>query len=126
MSIPISVSGVVVRGKGIGKPIGLPTANITSAVSILDGVYYGTATITGSSTVYNHVCSIGKNATFSATIRTFEVHLLGGVLPDFYDSELNVTIIGYIRPMAKFAGVDELITAINNDISIANDMLRPK
>jgi FAD synthase len=70
--------------------------------------------------VYKQVCSIGKNITFGAEAVTVEVHLLGGVIEDFYGSNVSVTISGFIRPMTKFNNITELVAAISNDILIAS------
>lgn len=109
------VRGKIVHGKQNGRKIGFPTANFDiSPEKILpsDGVYYGK--INGRDAVIN----IGKNPTFNAGKRTFEVHI-----PDFdgdlYGSVLTAEIIRKIRGEISFKSVDELKKQIENDICAA-------
>jgi len=65
------------------------------------------------------VMSIGWNPQFENKEKSVEVHILKKFETDFYGKEIKIIAIGFIRHMAKFSGLDELIKAINNDVDIA-------
>ena len=117
------ITGKVIRGKGFGSSIlGIPTANLDVLLDIDDGVYYGYATLYGIK--YNMVMSTGIPPNFP-TKRTVEVHLLD--LPSniisFYDEELIVEIVDFIRIMDKYDTINSLIDAIKKDIEFAKSKL---
>lgn len=129
--LPVCISGEVIRGKGEGKKLGFPTANLSlshptnfEAISALqDGIYGGFAKFvhpTDSSKKekeeYLVVCSVGANITYGQTEKTIEVHLIGQTLPDFYGETLEVTFDFYLRPMLKFEGIESLKEMIQEDI----------
>lgn len=132
--LPVCISGEVVRGKGEGKKLGFPTANLSlshkclsnsEAISALqDGIYGGFAKFVQSDTSsdslkkeeYLVVCSVGANITYGQTEKTIEVHLIGQTLPDFYGETLEVTFDFYLRPMLKFEGIESLKEMIQEDI----------
>ena len=109
------LSGTVVAGKGRGKKIGFPTANI-----ILDqlkikpgnGVYLISSTFTGIK-IYG-MMNIGNNPTFHDKIPSIEVHFF-----DFdkkiYDENISIQIITRIRNEIKFSGSDELSNQLIED-----------
>jgi riboflavin kinase / FMN adenylyltransferase len=117
---PYKVSGRVVYGKGRGKLIGVPTANIALKYPYLiplGGVYLVRFYVQDQS--YYGVCNIGYNPTFGAgNERTIEVHVL-----DFdgnlYDSFVEVEFFSRIRDEMKFASADALVTQIQLDIETA-------
>ena len=133
--LPVCISGGVVRGKGEGKKLGFPTANLSlthkclsnsEAISALqDGIYGGFAKFVKSDTLtdsskekeeYLVVCSVGANITYGQTEKTIEVHLINQTLPDFYGETLQVTFDFYLRPMLKFEGIENLKEMIQEDI----------
>lgn len=67
--------------------------------------------------------SIGRNPFYNNTKKSMETHVIHKFKEDFYGSTLKVIMLGYIRPMRNFASLDELINAINNDISAAKEKL---
>ena len=118
-SLPFSFSGKVVRGKGLGKGLGFPTANLDVILNIDEGVYYGTC-------IKNRkeekiVMSVGINPTFND--KSVEVHILKKYSEDFYDDILFVNVKGFIRKMNKYNSIEELISAINKDIKISEYLL---
>jgi len=127
--LPALLNGTVVHGFQRGsKKLGCPTANLSdNVVSKLDqnflcGVYYGYANV-DNGPVYRAVMSVGMNPHFNNTIKTIEAHLLNEFKDDFYGSNLKVVVIGFLREMTSFNNIDELKTAIQNDIKNANAAL---
>ena len=120
------MEATVVKGFGRGsKVLGIPTANMdTEALKPLDmptGIYMGYCELEG--TIYKTVVSIGWNPYFDNKEKTVEPHLLHEFAEDFYGSTLRLVLCGYIRPELNFSGLDELITAIHDDIAYAKEKL---
>ena len=112
-----SVSGLVVRGEGRGRIIGVPTANISFSEDIIIPVrgVYSTLT-TYKDMIYKSVTNIGHNPTFnnSRTI-SVETHLL-----DFdetiYGEIVEVHFVKHLRDEKKFSNVNDLVEQIKKDI----------
>ncbi|MGQ9619029.1 MAG: bifunctional riboflavin kinase/FAD synthetase [Candidatus Aminicenantia bacterium] len=114
-----SIYGKVVRGYGIGKELGIPTANIYSENEILPEGVFITEIIT-SGGKYPSVTNIGRAPTIKAKDKSIEVHII-----DFYknvvDEEVEIFLIKKIREEKKFLSIDELKKRIKMDIEIARD-----
>lgn len=117
-----SLTGKVVRGKGRGKGIGYPTANLQIAEELIapsTGVYATQTILRGK--MYKSVTNIGFNPTFNDSLHmTIETHLLSSV-DDFYEEEMKVIFLGKIREEKRFGGVEELKSQISKDASIARE-----
>ncbi|CAF4686572.1 unnamed protein product, partial [Rotaria socialis] len=117
-------------GRG-GKELGCPTANFDeNAVaklpsSIYQGVYYGWAKllIPDDNQVYKMVTSVGTNPFYNGEKKTMETHILHKFTKDFYGETVKIVLLGEIRKMTTFNSASELVDAIQNDISIANNKL---
>lgn len=116
LSRPYQVEGYVIPGRQQGRNIGFPTANVKLKDFYIipkRGVYIGE--VVYDQQQYQAMINIGYNPTFntSDTI-SIEVHIL-----DFhkmiYGELLQVRFLSYLRPEAKFASVDELITRMQID-----------
>lgn len=132
-SLPLKSTGTVVRGNGNGKKLGFATANLNliepsnEIQQMTDGVYYGTCSIRTddkSRSLYTMVMSIGTNPSVEIlntpnANKTYEVHIIEKTLPDFYGEVMDLTIVGYIRPMFKYTDMPSLISAIQTDVFIA-------
>lgn len=118
--LPISFSGKVIKGKGLGKKLGFATANLDASIFIDEGVYYGYSSFSPSTNgeKYKMVMSCGTNPQFGD--KTVEIHILNNFEADFYDQILQIDIIGFIRKMKKYNYLEDLISDINKDISICN------
>ena len=118
------LSGEVVKGKGRGRQIGIPTANVAGDAEILPkrGVYAGRAMLPGGG-LKDAVINIGTNPTFEkAAVLSFEVHILD-FSEDLYGQELGVRFTRRLRDEKKFSSVDELLEAIRQDIEAAREIL---
>ncbi len=120
---PHALSGVVVRGDGRGRQIGVPTANLGRVVEALPpyGVYSCLVDRVdapgGAVRLSTGVANIGNRPTFGAGF-SVEVHL-HDFDADLYGAELRVHLVGRIRPEMKFSGVEELVARIRADIETA-------
>ena len=110
------VDGIVVKGAGRGREIGIPTANLNSTNELLppNGVYATAVTVDG--VVYPSVTNIGVRPTFQdATAPVIEVHVLG-LDRDLYDQRLRLGFIQRLRDERRFPDVDALKAQIDADV----------
>ncbi|CAI8160351.1 MAG: Riboflavin biosynthesis protein RibF [Crocinitomicaceae bacterium] len=110
-------SGEVVRGNGIGKTIGTPTANIklnsNEKIIPLDGVYAVICQI--KDTIYKGIMNIGFKPTVDeGQKRTVEIHLFD-YEKDIYGQDLRTKVIERIRDEVKFNSLKELKSQILKD-----------
>jgi riboflavin kinase/FMN adenylyltransferase len=118
------VSGMVEHGLKIGRKIGFPTANIARDAEgylPLDGVYAGWLIADGIR--YPAAHSVGINETFQAVPRLVESHVLDETELDLYDKVVSLEFVDFVRPAAKFDGVDALVRQINLDLDIFRKQL---
>ena len=72
------------------------------------------------------VISIGYNITYGKNglkDRSLEVHVLKNFNNSFYGAEMELTILGYIRPELKFNSLQELMEGIEIDKQVASEVL---
>ena len=126
---PYVACGEVIKGFGRGsKELGIPTANFPESVienlppDFDTGIYFGWANI-DNGPAYKMVVSIGWNPYYKNEKKSVETHILNKFEDDFYGATLKIVIAGFIRPEKNFSSLEDLITAINNDIAFANEKL---
>jgi len=121
---PHSTVGLVEHGLKLGRQLGFPTANISrSAEGFLpvDGIYAGWLFADGQR--YPAALSIGINETIQAVPRVLEAHVLDRDDLDLYDQIVTVEYVSFLRPPAKFSGIEELIGAIGRDCDSIREIL---
>ena len=121
---PYRLRGLVVRGAGRGAALGFPTANL-DAIDVQipsDGVYAVLARIEGDATPHPSAAHIGPNATFGETKRSVELHLID-FAGDLYGKTLEIDFVERLRPSRAFAGKDELLRQIAEDVARAREIL---
>lgn len=109
--------GVIEHGLKIGRTIGFPTANMSrdcEGFLPLDGVYGGWLHVDGEKLPAAH--SVGINETFQAVPRLVESFVLDRKDLDLYGKTVTLEYVEFIRPAAKFDGVESLVAEINRDI----------
>jgi riboflavin kinase/FMN adenylyltransferase len=115
--------GFVVPGKGRGKQLGFPTANLQVAEHCAvpaSGVYAAYATIR--SKRYPAAVNIGFRPTFGAGERNVEVHLLD-FDGDLYGEEMGVQFVERLRTERRFPDADALRVQIEKDVTRAREIL---
>ncbi|HVK60307.1 MAG TPA: riboflavin kinase, partial [Bdellovibrionales bacterium] len=122
------VRGLVERGAGRGRTIGIPTANLRTTAETLPkrGVYAAFATVRGQRC--KAVVNIGLNPTFVDTANqnlSVEAHLIG-FSDDVYGEDLRLEFVDRLRDERKFSKVEDLITQIRNDIDNGEKILDGK
>lgn len=119
--------GIVKKGKGIGKKIGWPTANLqVDGRKLLPGigVYAAWATEIKAGTRFPAVMNLGPQPTIDPTAPSaVEVHLLDQDI-NLENKELIVEPIERIRGQVKFKNLDELSYQISVDAETARSILK--
>src|SRR3989338_4372850 len=115
---PIEMEGEVKHGFGRGsKLLGYPTANIDihcshEMDSAAMGVYFGWGQVEDGPLI-KAVVRVGLNPTFNdLKTKALEVYFIHLFPADFYGKVIRVLVLGYLREMLTFDGLDPLIKAI--------------
>ena len=123
---PHALTGVVVKGQGRGRSIGVPTANLSNLAEALpphgvyavlvdelrDGAFVALA---------GGVANFGVRPTLGAG-PSFEAHLFE-VSRDLYGHTLRVHLLARLREERKFSGIDELREQIARDAAAARELV---
>jgi len=120
---PYSLKGRVIIGKGKGRMLGFPTANIEIPNQKLipkEGVYAAWVNIENKR--FMGALNIGKNPTFEDKKLSIEVHILD-FSKDLYNKTIKVELIKYIRGEQKFPSVEKLVEQIKKDCQVVKDVL---
>ncbi len=110
--------GTVNRGKGLGKTLGFPTANLipSSELKLIpkNGVYIVKAFVNERDELVG-MLNIGTNPTISeGNDRTIELHLMD-FNEDLYGKEIEVRFLSRLRDEMKFDSVSTLVEQIKKD-----------
>jgi len=114
---PYSFAGRVVKGDGLGRKLGFPTANIDSSGLALPpkGVYAAHSEANGKR--FRAVLNIGYRPTLltQASQLRVEAHLLD-FDGDLYEQEVEIVLLEKLREEKKFDSLDALRRQIAQDI----------
>jgi len=124
---PWAVEARVEHGDARGRTMGFPTANmhLGHCLAPAFGVYAVRVNILeGDRTVARHdgVANFGIRPMYQVNVPLLETHLFD-FDGDLYGKYLSVELIQYIRPEAKFSGLDALIAQIGADAIKAREIL---
>ena len=110
------ITGSVIKGKGLGRTIDFPTANmyIKEAYKLIpnDGVYVVKSQIKNQ--IVFGMMNIGTNPTVYGKTRSIEVHFFN-FSQDIYGSELKIEFLKRLRSEEKFKNLKALKVQLNND-----------
>lgn len=112
---PHVFTGEVISGRGLGRTIGVPTANLQIPDGILlpkNGVYACIAHVNGKN--YPAVTNIGNRPTVDGHHVTVEPWLLD-FDGDLYGKTLSLAFVAYLRPEKKFDSLEELKAEIEKN-----------
>ena len=125
LGYPFMLNGSVVKGKGLGKQLDYPTANIKIEEDYKlipkQGAYIVNATI-NNQLVYG-MMNIGVNPTVNGSKQTIEVHFLD-FDADLYDKTLQINLLERIRDEEKFESVEALKTQLSKDKIFTRDYIQ--
>lgn len=120
-----SLSGIVCKGKQLGRTIGYPTANINieEPYKLIphNGVYIAKCLINGK-TVFG-MMNIGTNPTVDGKTQNIEIHFFD-FNQDLYGKKITVALLKRIRNEQKFESVEALKNQLNADKSTSLDYIR--
>lgn len=123
------IRGEVVHGHKRGRALGFPTANVRGDATgeiPADGVYAGwlIRDISDQASEYFPAAiSVGTNPQFDGIERTVEAHVLGRTDLNLYGEVVAIEFVKYLRPMATFNSVDELLEQMDEDLRQTSDAL---
>lgn len=116
LGYPYFITGNVTNGRGIGKTLNFPTANIqvSEMYKLIpkDGVYVVRSFINGAQ-VFG-MMNIGSNPTFKGNKQSIEVHFFD-IDQNLYNMILKVEILDRLRDECKFESVDLLKAQLEKD-----------
>ncbi len=116
------VEAEVIHGEKRGRDLGYPTANLRFApeCTLATGIYAVRINIDG--VLYDGVANYGHRPMFDNGAPLLEAHIFdfsGGL----YGKTLAVTFVSYLRPEAKFDGIDALVAQMDRDSAEARSAL---
>lgn len=122
----------VIRGKGLGRSLGIPTANLPISPSwlnthkLLPGIYeakvrflsMSNPEIEYSTERFLHaIVSLGYNPQYNQGSLVLEVMIMVDFKSkEFYGSEVELFLTAFTRPEAKFSSFEDFIFAMSNDV----------
>ena len=124
---PYTFRGIVEKGKGLGKKIGWPTANLKiDGRKFLPslGVYAAWASIANQKERFSAVMNLGPQPTIDPdSTSAVEVHLLDNEI-NLLGKELIIEPVQKIRVQEKFENIDALCKQISLDAKSAKEILK--
>ncbi len=123
LSRPFRIQGTVQHGDKLGRTIGFPTANI--ALDRYLRPKYGIYAVRGllpDGRVLNGAANIGIRPTFDPPKELLEVYFFD-FAESLYDICIEIELIAYIRPEAKFDSLDALTAQMDLDCGEAKRIL---
>ena len=110
------LTGMVVKGRGLGKEFNYPTANIDIPENYKlipkNGVYVVRSIIDG--TTYYGMMNIGTNPTVGGKKQSIEAHFFELDM-DLYNKRLQIEMLERIRDEKKFESIEALKDAMRQD-----------
>jgi riboflavin kinase / FMN adenylyltransferase len=110
------LSGLIVKGRQLGRTIGVPTANIQvreeNKLIPTDGVY--AVWVGYKDARFGGMMNVGNRPTVDGTFKTIEVHLLD-FDQDIYGENLRIEFVEKVRDEQKFSGLEALKAQIDQD-----------
>ncbi len=116
LGYPYMLTGTVTKGKGLGRQIQFPTANLTidSKYKLIPkkGAYVVKSTL-NNKTIYG-MMNIGVNPTVSGKHQTIEINFFD-FKQDLYNKPLRVYMLDRLRDEQKFESIDALKKQLEAD-----------
>ena len=118
MNLPIILTGKIIHGKGLGRTVGMPTANLRFVDMDLlpeEGVYAGIAVLEDDSRRYVTILNQGHHPTAPGGMPTVEAHLLGHPDIPLYGRRLTLIYRAFLRPENTFSSLEALRNQLELD-----------
>jgi len=119
-----SFQGKIIQGKGLGRTIGFPTANIEieNKNKLIPGNGVYAVFVEFENKKYKGMINIGFNPTFKEKKLSIELNIFN-FKADIYDKEIKVFFKNKIRDERKFNSIDELKKQLSKDKITAENFL---
>ena len=120
---PFAVEAVVERGDGRGHDLGYPTANVSLGryQRPAYGIYAVRVRLDDDSE-HSGVASFGVRPTFEARDEVLETYIFDWE-GDLYGRTIEIGLVAYIRPEARFDSIDALVERMREDEAEARRLL---
>jgi riboflavin kinase/FMN adenylyltransferase len=122
---PFTIEGVVQGGARLGRTLGYPTANLTLGNYLRPA--YGIYAVHGrlaDGHMLSGVANLGIRPSFEPPEELLEAHFFD-FSGDLYGQTIEVELIDYLRPEAKFDSLDALKAQMDRDSAQARALLAP-
>ena len=120
---PFAIEGVVQHGDKVGRTIGYPTANIALGSYLRPA--YGVYAVRGrlaDGRVLGGAANVGVRPMFDPPKELLEVYFFD-FAGDLYGQTVEVELVAYLRPEAKFDGLGALVAQMDADCLAARGVL---
>lgn len=118
-----TILGRVIEGKGRGRNLGYPTANLEPHPEKLlpgAGVYAGEVMVGGN--YYKGIVNVGNKPTFKDMSFGVEVYILG-FEKDIYGEEIKIELVAKLRQIEQFSSSRQLAKRLEEDKEKAEKIL---
>ncbi|MGE5943861.1 MAG: bifunctional riboflavin kinase/FAD synthetase [Flavobacteriales bacterium] len=118
------LTGIVTKGKGLGKQLGFPTANIAIEEDYKLIPKYGSyivSSIINEQLIYG-MMNIGVNPTVNGEKESIEVHFFN-FDDTIYNKKIQINLLKRIRDEQKFESVDALKNQLSKDKQASLDFI---
>ena len=121
---PFAIAGIVQHGDKLGRTIGYPTANLAMEAYVRPayGIYAVRGTL-ADGRVLAGAANLGIRPSFDPPKELLEPFFFD-FSGDLYGQPLEVALIDYLRPEAKFDSLEALTTQMDADCARARALLR--
>lgn len=121
---PFTIEGKVIHGAKLGREIGFPTANLTLGDYLRPryGIYAVRVQL-DDGRILPGAANLGIRPSFDPPVELLEVHLFD-FSESLYDRTIAVELIRFLRPEARFDGLDALTDQMAKDCAQAREILR--
>ncbi len=124
LGYPFMLTGTIVKGKGIGKQLDYPTANIHIEEDYKlipkQGSYVVKSTI--DDTIVFGMMNIGMNPTVSGDSESIEVHFFN-FEQSIYGKKIQIDVLERIRDEQKFESIEDLKLQLEKDKVFSLDFI---
>ncbi len=120
---PYTIEGIVEHGARLGRTLGYPTANMRLA-NYLRPAYgiYAVRGVLADGTRLDGVANLGIRPSFDPPVELLESYFFD-FDGDLYGQTIEVALIDFIRPEARFDSLDALKVQMDHDAAAAREML---
>jgi riboflavin kinase/FMN adenylyltransferase len=124
LGAPYTITGEVIHGAHLGSKLNFPTINQlldTQKMQVKYGVYLSEVLVDNNT--YPAVTNVGVKPTVNGNVPMAESHLID-FTGNLYGKYAAVKLINFLREETRFESLNELKTAVQNDINKAKQLFK--